>query len=289
LRVLKTRSRSRSDRAEWSLLQRLLSADALEHGKPAAAVQQRMFMALLLLGNYASPFTWKDAGLDASDILGHFGSGLNGESGCYCVTIDGRRRMLLLPADNEACSQSIRTRLQSLCQYMETRGILLHVSFGIKKESESLNRGFVRLGKQLEEHLRIGVPTWAAPEMKPAVPDIGEIWVKVRALQAQIKAGDMARGRDTVSRIVTWLQCKEVTQKQLTQFATDLFYSLKFNLQSESKARQHEDLSLLNEVIDYEPITEWLTAAVFGMAGERESKEQKPERAHTGVDELDPR
>ncbi|WP_082198319.1 response regulator [Bacillus sp. FJAT-26390] len=269
-------SRSRSDRAEWSLLQRLLSADALERGERAAAEPQRMFMALLLLGNFASPLTWKDAGLDASDILAHFGSGLNGESECHCVTIDCRRRVLLLPADNEASALSIKTKLQILFNHMETRGILLHVSFGMKKESESLNRSFVRLGKQLEEHLRIGVPTWAAPDMKPTVPDIGEIWVKVRALQAQIKAGDMARGRDTVSRIVTWLQRKEVTQKQLTQFAIDLFYSLKFNLQSESKSRLHEDMSLLNEVINYEPITAWLTAAVFGMAGERESKEHKP-------------
>lgn len=269
-------SRSRSDRAEWSLLQRLLSADALERGKPAAAEQQSMFMALLLLGNFASPLTWKDAGLDASDILAHFGSGLNGESDCYCVTIDSRRRMLLLPADNEAYTQLLKTRLKSLIQYAEARGILLHVSFGMKSESESLNRSFVRLSKQLEEHLRIGVPTWAAPDMKPAVPDISGIWVKVRALQAQIKAGDMARGRDTVSRIVAGLQCKEVTQKQLTQFAIDLFYSLKFNLQSESKALLQEEMSLLNEAIDYEPITEWLTAAVFGIAGKCESKEQKP-------------
>lgn len=240
-------SRSRSDRVEWSLLQQLLSADALEHGKPAAAEPQRMFMALLLLENWASPLTWKDAELDTTDILAHFGSGLNGESDHHCVTIDGRRRMLLLPADNEASIQSIKTRLQSFFQYMETRGILLHVSFEIKKEHESLNRCFVRLGKQLEEHLRIGVPTWAAPDMKPAVPDIGGVWVKVRALQAQIKAGDMARGRETVSRIVTGLQCKEVTQKQLKQFAHDLFYSLKFNLQSESKARLQMDMSLLNE------------------------------------------
>lgn len=269
-------SRSRSDRAEWSLLQRLLSADAQERGEPAAAEQPQMFMALLLLENWASPLTWKDAGLKASDILAHFGSGLNGESDSHCVTIDCRRRILLLPAYDEASTKSIKIRLQSFFQYVESRGILLHVSFGMKKERESLNRSFVRLSKQLEEHLRIGVPTWAAPDTKPAVPDIGEIWVKVRALQAQIKAGDIARGRDTVSRIVKGLQCKGVTQKQLSQFASDLFYSLKFNLQSESVARLPEDMSLLNEAIDYEPITEWLTAAVFVIAGKCESKEQKP-------------
>ena len=33
---------------------------------------------------------------------------------------------------------------------------------------------------------------------------------------------------------------------------------------------------MLNEVTSYESVAEWLTAAVFGIAGERESKEQKP-------------
>lgn len=269
-------SRSRSDRVAWSLLQRLLAADAMEHVKPADAEQQRMFMVLLLLENWASPLTWKDAGLEASDILSHFGSVLNKERDSHCITIDGRRRVLLLPAGNEAFTQSLKTKLQSLFQYVNTHGILLHVSFTLKKENESLNRSFIRLGKQLEEHLRIGEPTLASPDMKLAAPDISEIWVKARALQAQVKAGDMARGRDTISRIVKGLQYKEVTQKQLVQFASDLFYSLKFNLQAESSILLQEDMSLLHEVADYEPIKEWLTAAVFGIAGKHTSKEQKP-------------
>ena len=73
-------SRGRSDRTQWSLLQRLLSADEIEHGKQQAAAEpQRMLMVLLLLENWASPNTWGDAGVEASSLLAHFGSSLKGE------------------------------------------------------------------------------------------------------------------------------------------------------------------------------------------------------------------
>ncbi|MFX3631449.1 MAG: response regulator [Candidatus Pristimantibacillus sp.] len=269
-------SRSRSDRVQWSLVQRLLSADAPDRGKLPDVDSRRTFMAILLLGNWVSSHTWEAAGLEASEILALLGNKVNQDSDNYCLTIDGRRRVLLLPVLDEGCMHRIKTGLQSIIQYGSDQGILLHVSFGMKKEHESLNRCFVRLGKQLEENLRIGVPTWAAPDMKLAAPDISGVWEKVRALQSQIKAGDRVRGRETVSRIVSFLQQKEVTQQHLTQFVGDLSYSLKFNLRSEYPIRLQEGMSLLNEAIDYGPITKWLTEAVFGLAGEGELKERKP-------------
>lgn len=274
-------SKQLEERINWSVTQMLFAATMQDNEIAASIFQRKYGMALLLLENWAASKSWRETGITDREIKQHFLSGYVQEHEIHCISIDSQRKAILVPADDDSRCPSIKTGLTSLFRHLNERHICVHISYILKKEKENANKCFTFLNKQLEEHRKLGVSTFIGPETKAEDADVGGVWGKVRVLQTLLKKGDILKGKETVDKLLLELQKKEITVRQLMLFMNDLFYSLKYNLQSSSKteiniSKLQEDIKVLNEISGYPELSEWLVSQTFSLFSESGSKDLKP-------------
>lgn len=270
------------ERADWSVTQLLLASDAAGNEAFASIYHGRYAMAVILLGNWASVRSWRDTPVANGELKKQLAdSDCADEEDIRCVSIDSHRKAILIRLDGYGRMEGVRTALAAMYAYLNRLGLTVHLAYALKKEKQHARQCFTLLNKRIEEQMKLGTSTWIVPESKTANIDLIGTWDQVRVLQAQLQQGDLLKGRETVRRIVRELRKKDVTARQLMLFVSDLFYSLKYNLQAVSRTEINlnnlqEDMRFLTEISDYEELAEWLTGKVFGLFTGSGQKDMRP-------------
>ncbi|WP_219836833.1 response regulator [Paenibacillus sp. R14(2021)] len=273
-------SRKNDDRACWSLMQQMLTADAANHLIADTLMDKRYGMALIQIDIKPASAESGDsgAGLRTDELKSHFRHPRLRDQELNCMTIDPRRKVILAPAPDDELAGAFRVGLAQLYGRLTRTGMQAHVGYCFKEAAKSLNGCYEGLLKTFESRLRFGQSTWIEPEPqarseKGQLPELSAVWEKVRVLQIHLKQGDMLKGRETIQKIASELSRRDMTVKQLTLFVNDLFYSLKYNLQASSRSeinlgKLQEDISTMSAFTTYEQLTRWLTDKTFALIGE---------------------
>jgi YesN/AraC family two-component response regulator len=271
-----------SDERKRLSVAQLLFASAAADNEVSLTVNRRKYgIALLMMENRATAQSGSEVLFSDVDLKRNLLYGDIREQDIYCVDLDRQRKAILIPVDDGSGCFSIRAGLMDLYRKLNDSGIHIHLCYMFKQANEEINKCFSLLNKQLEGHRRFGGSTFVSPEIKAEDADLSGMWDKVRALQAFIKRGDMPKAKEMIRKLSEELQTKEMTVRQLTQFVSDLLYSLKYNLLSSSAAdirinTWQEDSRALQEMSGYEELTEWLADKAFSLFSNSMPKDSKP-------------
>lgn len=273
-----TDAKRKSERMHAAVTQMLLSSETQENEYAVSVTGSLYFAAMLQTNGHTS----EEGGEDTSDgsIKSLFLDQLR-EQDIHCIDVGARRKVLLAALEDEHLIDYCTSCLQTLYQQMTCSGIQVHMGYVIKKRGESLNSGYTALINMIEEQRKFGMSTFVTPDTRSVQMEISEIWNRARLLQNFITQGDIQKGRDTIHSMVLELKRHELTLKQLTLFVSDLFYSLKYNLQASSKSDTqvtslHEDMHVLREITTYDELSGWLTRKVIPLFGGQTPLDQKP-------------
>ncbi|HUC90599.1 MAG TPA: response regulator [Paenibacillus sp.] len=278
---IRSDARQQEERADWSVTQLLLASDAADDEASASICHGRYAMAVLLLGNWSPVRSWRDTAVTNGDLKKQLAdSGCADEEDIHCVSLDSHRKAILIRLHDDGRMEGVRNALAAMYEHLNRLGLTVHLAYALKKEKEHAHQCFTLLKKRIEEQMKLGTSTWIVPESKTADIDLIGTWDRVRVLQTLLKQGDLLKGRETVHRIVHELRKKDVTARQLKLFVSDLFYSLKYNLQAVFRTdinlnNLQEDLRFLTEISGYEELADWLTGKLFGLFTDSGQKDMK--------------
>ncbi|GGF99195.1 response regulator transcription factor [Paenibacillus abyssi] len=281
LEGIKSDDKQKEERLKWSITQMMFDCAMNEDEHTVSIYHRKYCIALLLLENWATKKSWKDTYIVESGIKKQFTYRAGKESEVVCVDIDSQRKVLLLPMTDDLHRSAIISNLRSFYQQLNHHRLHVHLSYVFKKEKERMHTCFDFLNKQIEEHMLLGNSTWIYPEMSSRDVDLSGIWDKVRVLEMLYKKGDILKGKEAIDKILLELQMKEITKRQLMLFINDLFYSLKYNLQSSEKRdininKLQEDIHLLDEITTFSELAKWLGDKIVDVFSGHEAKDMKP-------------
>ncbi|WP_179281060.1 response regulator [Paenibacillus sp. XY044] len=271
-------TKRKTERKHAAISQMLLSSEAQENEYTASVTAAPYFAALLQTAGRTSGEVEKDTviGRAKSLLLKRLR-----EQDIHCIDVGAKWKVILAALEDAHLISYCTSCLETLYQQITRSGIQVHMGYVIKKRGESLHSGYEALLKMIEEQIKFGMSTFVTPDTRSTQAEIGEIWDRARLLQNFIRQGDIQRGKETIHNMVLELKRHELTLRQLTQFVSDLFYSLKYNFQASSKAdiritALHEDMHLLREFTSYDELSSWLTRRVFGLFSGQKPVDPKP-------------
>lgn len=276
-------SMEREERMEGFITQMLFNSFPSTHDGALQINEFHYCIVLLQLINRNAFTGWKETGITNRDIKKHFICADTAVRHVHCIDIDSYRKVLLVPMLDQARGESaqIQSKLLALYRELNKDERMVNVAFVLKKAHESLQKSFIVLSKHLEDHCKFGAATLIAYDLKCGEMDFGTVWEQVRVLESQFIRGEILKGKETIQKIISELAKKEISMKQLQLFLNDLFYSLKYNVQSTGRMEIHmmnlqEDLKVVYEFSAYDQLSDWLEKKIWGLYHENVNQSIKP-------------
>jgi two-component system, response regulator YesN len=270
-------------REEWmngTIAQMLLSSDILENGDHV--MNGRAYcMVTLILEHGTMLKDWKDTCICFHELKKRFTCKAPQEGEIYCVDLDCRQRVILIPLADTSHVSDIINKLSLLHQQLQRLSTAVHMGLTVKSENNTLYETFLELKQNMDEHMLFGMSTFVSTGMKTKDADNGSIWGKVRVMETHFKKGNILKGQTVLYQLLEELRKKQITKLQLRLFINDMMFSLKYNLLASNKRfisinDLQEDISMLNRFAGYGELYEWLNEKIVSLYCGQEPKDVNP-------------
>ncbi|SFK97507.1 Two-component response regulator, YesN/AraC family, consists of REC and AraC-type DNA-binding domains [Paenibacillus sp. 1_12] len=271
-------------REEWingSITQMLLAEEIPDYDILHSMNTCAYCMVLIAMDKGSNFKGWKATSVSWNDLRQKFANKSAIEVGVYCVDLDCWHKVVLIPLPNVLQMSDIKEKLSSLYEQLRSLPFPIHMGFAVKSEQNSLYGVCSELRQRLDKQMTFGMSTWLPPESKMQDAELGSVWEKVRVMELHYKKGDMLKGSAALKLILEDLRLKQVTRRQLQLFIHDLLFSLKYNVLASklgmvSVHDLQEDVRLLNRLVSYTELFEWLNESIVSIYCEKEIKDFNP-------------
>lgn len=278
--LIESDHRQHEERMNWMISQLLLASAVQDNEISRNFYQSRFMIVLLLLENWSSLRSWDETGIQNGDLTKQLVYGPISEKEIYCVDIDAKRKVILIPILVHASSSKIEFCLHNMFTKFNEK---VQLSYGMKREQEKLNKWFMILNQQIELHSKLESSAFIASSAQNIDRDLSGVWEKVRIVETLFMQGDIRSGREMLHRIMVELQMKEITIRQLQSFINDVLYSLQYKLLASRKLQAaahefHKVPAILTEISTYQELTDWLYDTLLALYRNPERPHMKPKR-----------
>ncbi|WP_240415143.1 response regulator transcription factor [Paenibacillus periandrae] len=271
-------------REEWlngSITQMLLAEEIPDYDILQSINGRAYCMVLLVLDKGSAVKGWKDSAISWNELRLQLVSKYASESDLYCVDLDCRQKIVLIPLPHIIQMSDIQEKLSFLYEQLRALPSPVHMGFAVKSERSSLYQVCLELQQRLDKQMTFGMSTWLPPELKRQDAELGTVWEKVRVMELHYKKGDMLKGSAVLQLIMEELRLKQVTRRQLQLFIHDLLYSLKYNVLASKMGMVsvhdlQEDVRQLNQLASYTELFNWLNESIVSIYCEQEIKDFNP-------------
>jgi two-component system response regulator YesN len=272
-------------REEWmngSITQMLLAEDTLDYDVLHSVNGRAYCMVLLVLDKGVAVKGWKDTPICWNELKQQLAYPSAQEGEVYCVDLDCRQKVILIPLSDPAHRGDAKEKLSLLHEQLRRLPISIHIGFAFKSAEHTLFQVCSELKQQMDEQIKFGISTFLPPELKKQDAELGSVWEKARVMELQFKKGDILKGQAALQLILEELRLKQVTRRQLQLFIHDLLFSLKYNVMASKMGMVsihddlQEDVRLLNRLTSYGELFDWLSESIIHIYCEKEIKDFNP-------------